>query len=194
MRRIDCILPAECAPEADGWPACLPTELAQEGETPEETYARLVAQAPNTFECVDERGLDGSNSMAGDTLWCRNLGSKPAASNPIVLHGNRLEELVVSFLGEELGGEVFAVIRSLQLLPTDGHPHTMHQWGLSDVDGGAALGMNFGFEAKHLSPSKAGGCCSSGRRSERDHLVRTTDQHSDDHRADAFLGPAVDAT
>ncbi len=149
---IDCVLPSGCTPGSDEWPGCLPAELVEDGELPEDAYMRLVERAPDIYECVDERGLVASNSASGDTLWCRTLGSSPAASNALITHGNRIEEFVISLLGEDLGGEIFAAVRSMQLLPTDAHPHTMYQWGLSEVDGGAAFGMNFGFEEEHLQP------------------------------------------
>ena len=149
---VDCLLPDACAPGSDEWPGCIPSELVEEGESAEDAYARLEASAGDLFECIDDRGLDAMSGAADQTRWCRNLGDMPATNNPLVLYGDRFENAIVSLLGQELGSEVFGLVRGLQLLPSDAHPYTMYQWGLSDVDTGVALGMNFGFEAKHLQP------------------------------------------
>ncbi|MBV72418.1 MAG: hypothetical protein CMH52_13925 [Myxococcales bacterium] len=149
---VDCMLPEGCDPDSEQWPTCLPEDLLEEGELPEDAYERLSGVAGLQFECIDERGLDGSDQPSGPTKWCRSLTDKPATENPLVLYGARFEDTVISFLGAELGGEIFSLIKGLQLLPTDAHPYTMYQWGLDEVATGAALGINFGFEQNHLQP------------------------------------------
>ena len=149
---VHCLLPVGCDPSGDEWPTCLPAELIEDGETPEETYARLEAEAIRVFECIDDRGRDASDPEVDETLWCRNLGDQPATSNPLVLHGDRFEEVIINALGVDLGSEVYGLVRGLQLLPTDAHPYTMYQWGLSDIDTLTAITMNLGFEEKYLQP------------------------------------------
>ncbi|MGC6419443.1 MAG: cellulase family glycosylhydrolase [Bradymonadia bacterium] len=149
---VDCLLPDGCQPDGDDWPNCLPAELVEDGENADDAYARLAGEAGTQFECIDDRGRDGVDGDVGDVRWCRSLSDRPATENPLVLYGDRFEDAIVSMLGVELGGELFGLIRGLQLLPTDAHPYTMYQWGLDEVDVGTALGMNFGFEQNHLQP------------------------------------------
>jgi hypothetical protein len=149
---VDCLLPPECAPGKAEWPACLPAELIDTDEEPDETYARLEAGAIRTFECIDDRGRVSSDPDVGAEMWCRNLGSQPASESPIVLYGDRFERVILDLMGVELGSEIYGLIRGLQLLPTDAHPYTMYQWGLDEIDPLVALGMNLGFEEKYLQP------------------------------------------
>jgi len=148
---VSCLLPAGCEIGEAGWPECVPADLIEDGETPEEAVQRLIPTATNAFECIDERGRSEGDPLVKETR-CRSLRERPVTENPLIKYGDQLETLVVDMLGEELGGDIYAVIRGLQLLPFDAHPYTMYQWGLSDVDVGTAIGMNLGFEEKYLQP------------------------------------------
>lgn len=149
---VSCLLPPDCEIDGEGWPGCVPTELIEAGETPQEAIQRLTGTASGLFECIDDRGRSVDDALVGETRWCHSLTDRPAIENPLVQYGDQLETLVVNLLGEELGGDLYAVIRGLQLLPFDSHPYTIYQWGLSDIDVGAAIGMNLGFEEKYLQP------------------------------------------
>ena len=63
-----------------------------------------------------------------------------------------IQSLLVSLLGEEVGADAWTVIDALRLLPLDGRAETLEKWGMTGIDAGAALGINFGFEETYLQP------------------------------------------
>jgi len=149
---VSCLLPKGCEIGAEEWPECFPQELLETDELPDQAIERLRAKALGSYECIDDRGRSEGDELLGPTQWCRALGDRPVTEDPVILYGDQLESLITEMLGQELGGDLFAVIRGLQLLPSDAHPYTMYQWGLSEIDTGVAIGMNLGFEEKYLQP------------------------------------------
>ncbi len=143
---LDCVLPIDCREGLADWPACVPTEG---GETPEEAIDRLERAAGSQFSCVDERGRDASTSPEDELRWCFNLNDE-LPNHELVEEGGEFEAMVEEMLGQELGNQVYGVIRGLQLLPSDAHPYTLYQWGLSDIDTGTAISMTLQFEGQYL--------------------------------------------
>ncbi len=77
-----------------------------------------------------------------------NAGGDPA----IPSDQGPLEDLLIGLVGEGLAQNLLAVIGGLALLPPDGQDETLQKWGIADIDLGAALSINFSFDAKHLQP------------------------------------------
>ena len=55
-------------------------------------------------------------------------------------------------LGADLGGDAYALVTGLSLLPADREPETLAKWGLEGVDVLAALSLNLNFDEQHLQP------------------------------------------
>lgn len=145
---IDCVLPSDCRPNGEDWPSCLELE---EGETSEEAIARLERSAGLQFSCVDDRGRDVQSAPSTSKRWCLNLNDE-LPNHPLVEEGGEFEAMVGELLGDEIGNEVYSVIRGLQLLPSDAHPYTLYQWGIADIDPGTAISMTLQFESSYLQP------------------------------------------
>ena len=100
-------------------------------------------------------GYDVMNEPVGAFIMMAISGliSQMSATNEgEPLDDGPIQSLLSSLLGEELGEDAWAVIDSLQLLPLDGKAETLEKWGMTGIDAGAALGINFGFEENYLQP------------------------------------------
>ena len=158
---VDCALPENCRPGSADWPGCSAGILEEIDEglsdadrvaAYQQAYEALRDEAPKTWSCVDADGLDAIGGAADSERWCRRLKFGTKADNLLKVNEEPIEELVKNIAGDELGGELFAIVSGLNLLPTDAHPNTLRRWGLEHIDTGAAAGMNIGFEEKYLQP------------------------------------------
>ncbi len=65
---------------------------------------------------------------------------------------DQMPEQLSSLLGEDLGGDLYAVLTGLNVLPPDNEPETLQKWGLDNIDLITAAGLNLNFHADYLQP------------------------------------------
>ena len=113
---------------------------------------RQLAQRAKKYDHVI--GYDVMNEPVGAFIMLAigGLFADLAAADPDNPDEEPVRDLVVNLLGDELGAQIFDVIKGMALLPTDGRPETLAKWGIDNIDMGAALAINFGFEANYLQP------------------------------------------
>ncbi|MCA9537519.1 MAG: cellulase family glycosylhydrolase [Myxococcales bacterium] len=118
-----------------------------------DAYLQIVERARRHENVI---GYDLMNEPVGVFLMLAvgGLFAQLAATSddPDTVDRGPIEQLLTDLLGEGLGGDLFGVINGLALLPTDGRPETLRLWGLDGIDVGAALDLNFAFDAHYLQP------------------------------------------
>ena len=60
--------------------------------------------------------------------------------------------VLTSLLGDTNGPDVYNALVTLHLLPPDTNPDTLKKWGLDQLNAGALLGLNYGFDENFLRP------------------------------------------
>ncbi len=105
------------------------------------TVAERVADLPNVI------GYDIMNEPQGNFIV---LTAVAGAMKLGIQSGAR--QTLIDMMGEEKGDLMFDVVTALRLIPPDTEPETLRLWGLDKVDPLAVLGLNVGFDRKHLAP------------------------------------------
>jgi len=63
-----------------------------------------------------------------------------------------VKKLFEDFLGKDMGDQVFELVTSLNLIPSDSSEETVRKWGFEGVNLGGIMDLNYGFDAKFLQP------------------------------------------
>lgn len=63
-----------------------------------------------------------------------------------------IQEFLETLLGPDTGKDLYELLVGLKMLPPDASDETRALWGFDEVDVGAVLGLNYGFDANYLQP------------------------------------------
>ena len=111
-------------------------------------FARAWVQAARQVKDLDNViGYDIMNEPGGNFITLAAVGGMVKFG---ALDGAL--KVLKMMLGDKDGADLYQVLVTLRLLPPDTEAETLKKWGLEQLDMGAAIGLNNGFDDAHLRP------------------------------------------